>query len=597
MTLPSRVPCCPWASPPREEIGGRSAARGAIRRATWWLGIGVAFLVALPVTAAGPLDEADSLLRAGRFEDAVSYLRPMVEANPFNGEQAYYLGAALARAGRCDEALPHLDRALSLGMDGERHGLRDAHLRAAECAARSGDHTEAVRRIRQAWTRHWANGLDVNRLPEDGLYEPARKLGLFAPLTGHTPEANVGGLEARQRADLTYFDRLIRETHPGPFHTVSEEAWRQAVEALDRRLPLDGPHFTLGLMRLASSIYDGHTSVFPKISGEGAWRLLPIYIRWFTDGWVIAAAAPEHADIVGARIDGAAGKPIREIVEFARTATARENDIAIYWLGGVFLSAYEVYEAANAAHGGEVALDLTLPDGKPRTVRLPAGPFNRHPGARAAPQNWPAIGRDTLWLESPGTLYSTHWFEKQEALYVQVNQMRDGARQTMAEFAQSVFEELTRRSARSLILELRHNNGGDTDLVFKFLRGIDRYAPLQEDGAIIALIGPRSFSATMAMAGRLERDMNALFVGWPTGGRPSVWGTERPFTLPYSGITGTIPVMWHQDGMGGNDIRPWIPPDIAIWPTREDILRGHDPVLEQALKLAGKVGGRGGSPR
>ena len=587
MRTPSRLPLearASTAKPTRSLLG-----RQAVRR----LAVAVAFLAVLQVHAAGPLDEADTLLGAGRFEDAVKLLEPMVEANPFNGEQAYYLGAALARAGRCDEALPHLDRALELGMDGERHGLRSAHLRAAECAARRGEHAEAVHRLRRAWTRHWANGLDVNQLPEDELYDPARKLGLFDPLTGRSPEADAGDREAQQRAELAYFDRLIRETHPGPFHTVSEEEWRKSVEALDRRIPLKSPHFTLGLMRLAASIYDGHTAVFPKIAGDGAWRLLPIYVRWFTDGWVISAAAPEHEAIVGARIDGVAGKPLREIIDFARAVSSRENEMAIHWLGGVFLSTYEIYEAAGVASGGEVVLDLTLPTGEPHTARLPAGPFNRHPGGRDAPAGWPAIGRDALWLRSPATLYATHWFEEQKALYVQLNQMRNGARQTLAEFAQSVFEELTERSARSILLELRHNNGGETDLVFPFLRAIDRYAPLQEDGAIIALIGPRSFSATMAMAGRLERDMNALFVGGPTGGRPSVWGTERPFALPYSGITGTIPVMWHRDGMSGNDIRPWIPPDIAVWPSRADILAGRDPVLEQALELAAKLGGSG----
>ena len=167
--------------------------------------------------------------------------------------------------------------------------------------------------------------------------------------------------------------------------------------------------------------------------------------------------------------------------------------------------------------------------------------------------------------------------------------MRNGPRQTMAAFGRSVFEELQEKAARSIILDLRHNNGGETRLVFPFLRTIDRHAPLEHEGAIIVLIGPRSFSATMAMAGRLERDMNALFVGWPTGGRPSVYGTERGFTLPYSDITGTIPIRWHQDGMSGNDVRPWIPPDYAVWPSRADILAGRDPVLDQALELAASV--------
>jgi C-terminal processing protease CtpA/Prc len=136
-----------------------------------------------------------------------------------------------------------------------------------------------------------------------------------------------------------------------------------------------------------------------------------------------------------------------------------------------------------------------------------------------------------------------------------------------------------------VVLDLRHNNGGTTDVAYDFLRPLARYEPLDRGGRLVVLIGPRSYSATMDLAGRLERDLGAVFVGWPTGGRPNGYSTERPFTLPYSGIRGTISATWHQDGKGGDDHRPWIAPDVAIWPTASDLAAGRDPVLETALEL------------
>lgn len=233
-----------------------------------------------------------------------------------------------------------------------------------------------------------------------------------------------------------------------------------------------------------------------------------------------------------------------------------------------------------------VSFDVTLVSGERRSVELHAGPIDRNPNARAAPSHWTSIGREALWLKDPETPFHTHWFADAGALYVQLNQVLNAEDQTIAAFGQAVLDQLSQRQARSIIIDLRHNNGGDNDFVFDFVRAIDRYVALERDGSIIVLIGPRTFSASMEVAGRLERDMNALFVGWPTGGRPNVYGTERPFRLPYAGISGTIPVQWRQDGMSGNDERPWIPPDYAVWPTLDDVLNGRDPVLDRALAVA-----------
>lgn len=83
--------------------------------------------------------------------------------------------------------------------------------------------------------------------------------------------------------------------------------------------------------------------------------------------------------------------------------------------------------------------------------------------------------------------------------------------------------------------------------------------------------------------------MGARFVGWPTGGRPNTYSTERPFRLPYSGISGTISARWHQEGISGDDHRPWIAPEVAVWPTIADIASGRDPVLAAALRLIGSA--------
>jgi len=544
-----------------------------------------ALAMAFPaIAAAAPAEEALRLLQANRNEEAVRILEPVATANPYDGMIAYYLGVALARTQRCAEALPRFDSALALGANGERSGMRSANLRAAECLARMGDLEGSAARVREAWA-HWSAS-DPTEPTAGDVFAKVRERGLLRPLTGRTAEADSGDSVARRRADLAYFDRLIRETHPDPFNHTAEPAWRAAVGALEARLAgLSPAGFNLELIRLAGLVGDGHTSVFPQSHGEHAWRLLPIYPLYLADGWVIAAAAPAQRDIVGARIDGVDGRAFEEVFARVRAHLPGDNSITALWLGGVALQCYEVYAELGYARDGAVTLDVTLANGARRRVRLEAGPIDRNPNARWAPADWPAVGAATLWLADPARPFATHWLEREGVLYVQLNQVANADGQSMAQFGDSVLAELRSRRARGAIVDLRHNNGGTTAVSFDFFRALVRYEPLQREGALAVLIGPRSYSATMDLAGRLERDLGAPFVGWPTGGRPNGYSTERAFRLPYSGISGTISARWHQDGMSGDDHRPWIAPDVSVWPSRADVLAGRDPVVEAALGL------------
>lgn len=536
------------------------------------------------VAFSAPLDEAERLLGDGRYEEARRVLEPIVAANPYDGMAAYCLGLALARTGRCAEALPLFDAALEIGVNGGRNGMRLAQLRAAECAAALGDSNLAVARLREAWTRWGAS--DIPRLTSADLFDAVREHGLLAPLTGHTPNADAGDRAAQRTADLAYFDRLVRETHPHPFHRVDEATWRAAVAKLEGgAASITTSEFNLGLMRLAAMIGDGHTSVYPLSHGEEAWRLLPIYLLYLADGWVVAAAAPEHADLVGARIESVEGRPYSEVFAQVRQYVPGDNEMTARWLAGVALQCYESYVGLGLARDGAVSFDLTLSSGERRTVALDARAIDRDPNSKTAPAEWPAIGRNTLWLRDPATPFTTHWIDAAQTLYVQLNQVADAEDQSLASFGKSVYDELVERQARSIIIDLRHNSGGNATLAYGFLREIDRHEPLRRPDAIVALIGPRSYSATMEFVGRLERDMGALFVGWPTGGRPNGYSSERTFELPYSEIRGSISARWHQDGASADDLRRWMPPDIAVWPTSDDIRAGRDPVLDAALEL------------
>lgn len=77
------------------------------------------------VTAKSPVGEIPNgmmglaLMRAGRYDESIPYLRLALEANPDSGRARLQLGHSLLKAGRAQEALPELERVMRQEPDPE----------------------------------------------------------------------------------------------------------------------------------------------------------------------------------------------------------------------------------------------------------------------------------------------------------------------------------------------------------------------------------------------------------------------------------------------------------------------------------------------
>lgn len=530
-------------------------------------------------------ENAFDALRNEDWAEAQEILEAAVAANPYQGMAHYYLGVSLMRLGDCEGAIPHFSHAIDTGANAGRSGMQRAHLNRATCEARLGDPESALASLEIAW-RDWGFD-DFASLADDEDFSAVVSTPRFHALAGLTGDDNR---EAHWRADIDYFVRLITETHPEPFHTADETIWRAQADDLIRNVSrLSDTDIVGRLMQLASTIGDGHTAVYPVSEGDGAWHLLPFFPMHFSDGWYVFSAPEANREIVGARILRAGGLSIDDLEEQAGTYHSADNDQTGRWLSGLLFQVFEFYQLAGAADGenGRVTLTLELEDGTQLAYELAAQPIDRNPNARAAPTQWVRMGPNgtsqALWLQQPQTPF---WVSElpDGVIYAQVNQIADTDEQTIGAFGQDVLDELRRQNASVLVIDLRHNNGGNANHARDFVRALASFEPLSEPGRLFVLTGPRSFSATMYLVGALEQYLEPTLVGMPTGGRPNFYSTERTFRLPYSGVEGSISARMHIDGFSADDRRPWFPPDYVVWPTGADVRDGRDPLLELVLE-------------
>lgn len=532
-------------------------------------------------------DPLEDRTAAGRFylaeswaEAADAYGR-LAAANPEFGAYTYFFGVSLAHSGRCAEAVPTLERAIALGAVGGRPSLRRARVELAACAAEGGDAAGAVAHLRVAHERFGFE--DFASLRNDPRFASLGSDPAFQDLAGIA--AQSGDRVQGWRSDLDRYLALVEARHPNPFHTVGEAAWRAAAASLREDIPTLNDTQVVGrFMQLASMIGDGHTQFIPPLSGEDAFHLLPIWPYAIGDAWYIAAAAPQHRDLVGARIVSMNGMPMGAIDAQVRSMVPQDNAMGARWISAVALQFAEVAAlAAPAADPSQVLLEVEAQNGDRRTVTIAAGPIDRDPTTRRSPEGWPSISHGAerpMWLAHANETFFLAPAGRDGVVYAQVNAISDGEHESFTDFSRRLGEAMSERRARTLVLDLRHNNGGNGGLNWTLVREIVRAQRSEPATTLYVIVGRRTFSAGMTLAAMLDTHTNAIFVGEPTGSRPNFYGEDTPFTLPYSGLTGSISSAWFQGGETSDDLRPWIAPDLPAPLTLEDLRAGRDPAMD-----------------
>jgi C-terminal processing protease CtpA/Prc len=151
--------------------------------------------------------------------------------------------------------------------------------------------------------------------------------------------------------------------------------------------------------------------------------------------------------------------------------------------------------------------------------------------------------------------------------------LRDGA--------ERLFATLHNSNARRLIIDMRHNNGGDFCDGLKYLvEPLAHETEINRPGGLFVLIGPQTFSAAMSNSAHFRQITRAILVGEPIGEKPDSYQEIRDLNLPKTGWTARYSTQFYRFTFGGKNL---IRPDVPIEESWEDYKHGSDPVLAYAL--------------
>jgi C-terminal processing protease CtpA/Prc len=143
--------------------------------------------------------------------------------------------------------------------------------------------------------------------------------------------------------------------------------------------------------------------------------------------------------------------------------------------------------------------------------------------------------------------------------------------------AERAFRLLDRGAVARLVVDVRHNGGGDSRVDDPLIDGLRSRSSWRQRGRLYGLISGETFSSAMWTADDLRR-LGAVLVGTPTGGKPNSYGNVSTFQLPNSLIQVGYSTRYYELVAGSDP--PWVAPEIQVEPTVADLRAGRDPLLE-----------------
>ena len=132
-----------------------------------------------------------------------------------------------------------------------------------------------------------------------------------------------------------------------------------------------------------------------------------------------------------------------------------------------------------------------------------------------------------------------------------------------------------------LVVDLRHNAGGDNTTYHAFLSVVQRAAE-ELPGGVYMLIGRVTFSAAGNFSTEVERTTDALFVGENLGASPNLYGDTVTTILEHSGLSFRVAARYWEKSTA-DDQRITIEPDIEVLLSSADYFGDVDPVMDSIL--------------
>ena len=388
--------------------------------------------------------------------------------------------------------------------------------------------------------------------------------------------------------DIDYLLAKVKEQHYVYKNKDLPPTMVRSAEELKTRIPdFTDERMLIELQGLMYHLGDGHSYILPLLATITESKFLPLHFYEFTDGMYVIDADAANARLIGMKVRSIAGATPEKIMHDMVTFVSQDNTVGAHWLGPVFMRQRGLLERYGLAKGSQTAL-IKFEDRKGTKFEALV-PFVPPTDFRGVPKMVPAKNtapeKIPLYLTNVGDNFWFRYLPEHKAMYFQWNQVQNKEGETLAAFSKRLENELKTLNPTLLIVDVRHNNGGNGYLNTAVINMMKNFQESQK-GKLVIITGRNTFSAAQIFIGRADHETNVVFAGEPSSSKPNFVGEENEVVLPYSGARGSISNRYHESIPG--DTRQWIAPELEVRLSSRDYFGNNDPVLKAVLNKYGK---------
>jgi hypothetical protein len=370
------------------------------------------------------------------------------------------------------------------------------------------------------------------------------------------------------REDIAYLARELPAKHKNLFFHLSKAEFDRQIGGLQEAAnTATDIQMRAGLARLVASVGDLHTGIDAFYSS----RNFGMGFFEYPDGIFCSSVRVELAEAMSARLVAVQGVPVAQVMERLRQFVPQENEMGTLALttsllgrpGGLLAAGVPIKEWAadfEMERGGRTFLvHATVPASPSRDVRR--APLD---GAFQTP----------LYQSNRVSRYWFKFLDATRTLYIQYNNCTEDPAKPFRQFSEEVARTIGGQHPARIVVDLRHNGGGNSDLIEPLLAVLKN----QHGVRLFAIIGRGTLSAGFMAAHDLKHKAHARLVGEPTGQKPNSYGDVRTFELPNSRLVVSYSTKYFRMADRGDP--PSYAPDHTVLMTSADLQSGRDPIMD-----------------
>ena len=386
------------------------------------------------------------------------------------------------------------------------------------------------------------------------------------------------------KSDIAFWLEQLRKQHYVYKSKPLPAALVKGADELTRNIPkYSDERMLFEMQRLAAYIGDGHTYVLPLAAEHVPGSVIPLRFYLFSDGLFVIDATNGNEKWIGSKLISIGQTPSAVLLQRMKPAISSDNPFAYRWIGPPFLNLRGAIEAlADGITSDSIPVTLRDRAGRVHKLKFASGPPPRMQGIpKLMASKLPGAPPAPIWLQQVSRNFWMRPLSNGTA-YVQFNQVADAETLTLRQAGTDLGRELMAHRPTRLILDVRHNNGGNSYLYPPIIDALIAWESVVPAGKLYVLTGRNTFSAAQNFIAQLDRRTRAIFVGEPSSSKPNFVGEENDLVLPWSGAIVSISNRYHENIPG--DKRGWIEPDIRVDLSSADYFANRDPVLERVAR-------------